>query len=300
MRHEHAQDPAVTTPRTARDAVSWSGFGGLLSRHRPGCVRPRACGVTTPKCSADWACRPPPRLIRCGWVIPIRRDVVGCREHGERGLEAHPARLSPAVTSSFPAISIPMPSVHAGVGRGPGDRAMSSTAVPLGGGGQRGRACLRSCGRSGASAVVEIAGPSSGARVVVSGPARIHTQLRNPGNSGDGDHHTPSDGGDQQRHSQREGAREAQIMNLDARRILQNEDNEHHQEQDRRSGGHPGGADASQPWSTVRGRRAGRGRCILRRLRSRRGRVCRHDICVPSNPVRGLSEPMSYGCPLAA
>ena len=87
--------------------------------------------------------------------------------------------------------------------------------------------------------------PTSGARIVVSGPARIHAQLRDPGNPGDGYHHTPTDGGDQQRHSKWEGTREAQVVNLDARRVLQNEDNEHRQEQERGSSGHPGGADAS-------------------------------------------------------
>jgi hypothetical protein len=101
-------------------------------------------------------------------------------------------------------------------------------------------------GGSRASPVLESGrAPTSGARIVVSGPARIQAQLRDPGNPGDGYHHTPTDGGDQQRHSKWEGTREAQIVNLDARRVLQNEDNEHRQEQERGSSGHPGGADAS-------------------------------------------------------
>jgi hypothetical protein len=97
---------------------------------------------------------------------------------------------------------------------------------------------------SGVGAVTEGTEFGSDARVLVSGPAHIPAQLCDPGNAGDGYQHAPADGGDQHRHSQRERADEPDVMNFDARRVLQNKDNEHHQQQERGSGGHPGGAGA--------------------------------------------------------
>lgn len=79
---------------------------------------------------------------------------------------------------------------------------------------------------------------------MVSGSARNQAQLRDAGNPGDGYQHTPTDGGEQQRHSQREGAGEAEVADFDAPRILQNEDGEHHQEEERGGGRNPGGAGA--------------------------------------------------------
>jgi hypothetical protein len=157
-------------------------------------------------------------------------------------------------------------------------------------------------GRFGRVLSSEAAVPSSSIRVVASCPSRIHAQLRNPGDPGDGYHDTATDGGDQQRHSQREGAREAQVVNLYPRRVLQNEDDEHRQEQECGSRGHPSGANASYSWRTLCGGRAGSGRrwCLLRCLGSRRGRVSRHDICVPSKSRSALSGPMTCRRPLAA
>ena len=163
------------------------------------------------------------------------------------------------------------------------------------------RTKLRALSRFGRVLSSEAAVPSSGTRVVASCPSRIHAQLRNPGDPGDGYHDTATDGGDQQRHSQREGAREAQVVNLHPRRVLQNEDDEHRQEQECGSRGHPSGADASYSWRTVCGRRAGSGRrwCLLRCLGSRRGRISRHDIGVPSKSRSALLKPMTCGRPLA-
>lgn len=97
------------------------------------------------------------------------------------------------------------------------------------GGGLGGRNYVHSQGRFGRVLSSEAAVPSSSTRVVASCPSRIHAQLRNPGDPGDGYHDTATDGGDQQRHSQREGAHEAQVVNLHPRRVLQNEDDEHRQ-----------------------------------------------------------------------
>jgi hypothetical protein len=157
-------------------------------------------------------------------------------------------------------------------------------------------------GRFGRVLSSEAAVPSSSTRVVASCPSRIHAQLRNPGDPGDGYHDTATDGGDQQRHSQREGAREAQVVNLHPRRVLQNEDDEHRQEQECGSRGNPSGADASYSWRTFCGRRAGSGRRwrLLRCLGSRRGRVSRHDSRVPSKSRSALSGPMTCRRPLAA
>ena len=56
------------------------------------------------------------------------------------------------------------------------------------------------------TASIPLSSAASVGRPVEAGPARIRAQLRDPGNPSNGNKQAPSDGGDQQRHAQRDGA----------------------------------------------------------------------------------------------
>ena len=124
----------------------------------------------------------------------------------------------------------------------------------------------------------EGAGGSSRARGALPDAAGVHAQLRDPGDPGDGYHHTAAHRGDQQGHSEGDGSRRAKELDFDLRRVLEDEDDEQDQQQERDAGGHPGGASPSDSWGAARGR----GACL--------GCGCLGWFLVGSRGGRGLSS----------
>lgn len=77
------------------------------------------------------------------------------------------------------------------------------------------------------------------------GTARVHAQLGDPGDPGDGYDHTAAHRSDQQSDSEGDGCGHAKKLDLDVSRVLEDEDDEQDEQEERDAGGHPRGASSS-------------------------------------------------------